>query len=231
MQYTTTDFELKLDLRTAATIASLNQGIMNPSDLLVLADTMYNFYGGSVNYTVAFDPKFPKMSAVYYNNMVEVDSRKYVQRLGSTMWNVEFIGYYYEVNSYDGSATCPKACNVSVIASDDDIYDDDYSYDPSGSCSIPDYVFKYTKFDDEDKTIYLNLYSGEIYTVNENRMDPGFIGCATTSVGSNGKLGYLEPKSATEFRDNLYQNPFNQMLPSLILSVLHRATQLFFWRL
>ena len=209
-------FELKVDLRTSATIAALNSGVMNSSDLLEVTDMMYflspydydddyeyddNYYsyfyfgevthGENTNYTVAFDPKYPEMSAVYYSNEEKMKSRKYVQRLGKTMWNVEYSGYYYDEAYY---SICPEVCNGTYSSM-------------SGACSTPDYVFKYTELN-SNNTFGLNLYSSEMYTINMGNMDLGRIGCATTTDGSDGNLGRMEPKSAAEFQANFNKNPF-----------------------
>lgn len=210
-QYGTKNFEFKLDLRTSTTVAALNAGIINAADLLDVSDRFYYFPDGDdeyvyVNFSTTFDPKYPDMSAIYYNNEDKANSRKFVQRLGGSLWSVEISGWYYSWSgsggnsfgdsTFTGPYTCSEQCST------------DASY-----CSTPDYVFVYSGLDlntyeDNGNSFSVNLYANEMFTINEGNMDPGRIGCATTTKGSDGKLGNMEPISAAAFQANLDATPF-----------------------
>jgi hypothetical protein len=137
--------------------------------------------------SVSFDPKYPDMKAVYSDNQDPTGT--YQQRLGNTLWNVEFSAWDYSWQrktdrkwdnpSFDGPFYCPDKCGETK------------SY-----CSTPSWVFD---FEDPEhgQAFKLNLYAFELFTINRESMDPGHIGCAKDTVGSEGKLGYLEPTSAS----------------------------------
>ena len=206
MQYPFKTFNYNVDLRTSATVAALNSGIINSTDLLDVSSKLYRFrdddgtQDNAIDSTVSFDPKFPEMTAVYSENANVSSARTYQQRIGDTMWNVEFSAWHYsweggentkwDDSSFDGPFNCPDKCNSGQ------------SY-----CSTPDFVFDYTD-PINDQAFKLNLYADELFTMNQNNMDPGHIGCATDTVGSEGKLGKLEPLSATDFQENLVAKPF-----------------------
>eukprot|EP00613_Pedinella_sp_CCMP2098_P062746 CAMPEP_0171983890 /NCGR_PEP_ID=MMETSP0993-20121228/273542_1 /TAXON_ID=483369 /ORGANISM="non described non described, Strain CCMP2098" /LENGTH=509 /DNA_ID=CAMNT_0012636689 /DNA_START=299 /DNA_END=1826 /DNA_ORIENTATION=- len=120
--YPTESFNFDIDLRTAATVASLNAKIMSTNDLLTVTDIFYPFANDDApptipDYDVMFDPKFPNMKAVYQDT-----AGVYLARFGDTVWNVEFSGSYYNwilddnTNSwnnpsYTGPYACPSTCD------------------------------------------------------------------------------------------------------------------------
>ena len=107
--------------------------------------------------------------------------------------------------SYTGPYACPATCETS-----------------DKQCNSPDFVFSFTKTDDDTQSFKLRLYADELFTINLENMDPGKIGCATTQTpGSNGVLGQLEPTSTSVFKTNLDAKPFKLVECSLNFDLLH----------
>mmetsp|Transcript_34091 Transcript_34091/g.62334 ORF Transcript_34091/g.62334 Transcript_34091/m.62334 type:complete len:607 (-) Transcript_34091:350-2170(-) len=205
-KYPTESFNFDIDLRTAATVASLNAKIMSTNDLLTVTDIFYQFANDDApetipDFDVMFDPKFPNMKAVYQDT-----AGVYLARFGYTVWNVEFSGSYYNwvldvtdtttnswvTPSYTGPYACPSTCDTSAK-----------------QCNSPDFVFSFTKYGDAAQSFKLHLYADELFTINLENMDPGKIGCATSkTLGSAGVLGQLEPTSTSAFETNLDAKPF-----------------------
>jgi len=96
VKYSTEAFNFDIDLRTAATVASLNAEIISAGDLLTVTDKFYPFQNDDAPSTapdskVMFDPKFPNSKAVYYDTATDA----YAVRFGDTGWNVKFSGSYH----------------------------------------------------------------------------------------------------------------------------------------
>jgi len=207
-QYPTETFDFKVDLRASATVAALNEGVMSAEDLLEVSGNMYLFqtddateWDGKIGFIASFDPKFPDMAAVLVDNSTKSSTKKFQQRIGYSLWNVKFSAWYYSWEGTDGSSKwedssfagpfrCPDPCASS-----------------NRYCSTPDFVFEYSQTGN-DQAFKVNLYADELFTINRNNMDPGYIGCATSTIGSGGKLGLLEPESAAGFQKNLLVKPF-----------------------
>jgi hypothetical protein len=143
------------------------------------------------------------MAATVLDKTTETDNKVFQQRLGYTFWDVEFSGWYYawegpepgnKWNSpatYTGPPHCPAECETSSVGS---------------YCNAPDFVFAFSN--SEGGAFKVNLYGNELFTINFENLDPGHIGCATSTVGSRGELGYLEPSPPTAFVENLNTKPF-----------------------
>jgi hypothetical protein len=195
-------------LRASATVAALNAGVMSSDDLLEVSSNMYLFqtddasgWDGKLGFIASFDPKFPDMAAVLVDNSTKSSTKKFQQRIGYSLWDVSFSAWYYswegtagnskwDDSSFTGPFRCPGPCSSS-----------------NRYCSTPDFVFEYSQ-SDSDQAFKVNLYADELFTINQGNMDPGYIGCATSTVGSGGKLGLLEPESAAAFQKNLQVKPF-----------------------
>jgi hypothetical protein len=208
--YPTTSFDVNVDLRASATVAALNAGVIEGADLLTVSEKLYIYQtddpayadDGYVNMEVAFDPKFPDMAAILLDKTTDPDNMVFQQRLGDTLWDVEFSGWYYawsgpapgskwdNPSTYVGPSFCPASCETSG------------SY-----CNAPDFVFSFSQVG-SDAAFKINLYANELFTINIDNMDPGHIGCATSTVGSGLKLGQLQPTSPTAFASNLDKKPF-----------------------
>lgn len=200
VDYPTEDFSMSVDLRAAATVAALNANAINSSDLLVVTDKWYFTDDTTVlDYKVYYDPKFPDMQAVYQDQ-----TGKFFQRLGNTGWTVQFSGWFshwkadndntWDTAGFTGPYKCPVACDSETV--------------PLGKpCNTPDWVFSFNDAATSNE-FKLNLYSNEMLTLNLENMDPGLIGCATSTAGSGGVLGQLEPSSAAAFEANLDSQPF-----------------------
>jgi len=198
-------------LHSSVTVAALNAEVINSSDLADMTTMSYiyhqyddaNWAGADVfvNYTLSFDPEFPDMAVLYASNSGQHNAQNYLQRIGDTLWDVDFSGFaysWYGPNgdnwldpTYTGPYYCPNACSSGA----------------DNPCSMPDFVFKYTQ-QGTNRTFKIRLEGTEISTINEGKMDPGFIGCATSSSGSGGDLGLLEPTSAATFQTHLKHAPF-----------------------
>jgi hypothetical protein len=68
-------------------------------------------------------------------------------------------------------------------------------------------VLDYTQ-PSSDQAFRVSLYADQLDTLNQDNMDPGHIGCNTTTEGSGGILGLLEPESAEAFQNNIHEKPF-----------------------
>jgi hypothetical protein len=205
--YPTESFNLQVDLSASATVAALNAGVMASTDLLSVADKLYIFKNddtandeGYLDYAVSFDPKYPDMTAVYSD--ITASTKTYQQRIGYSLWNVQFSGWHYswqgsgnndkwDDSTFAGPYNCPSKCTTGA------------QY-----CSTPDFVFEYTQTG-STQTFKVNIYADEMFTINQDNMDPGHFGCKTSDTGSGNKLGLLEPTSADAFQANMNTvNPF-----------------------
>lgn len=131
-EFESRDFQLNIDVRTAITISSLNQGIIQESDLTVSTDKLHHFGEAHIELQVLFDRKYPDMDPIYK----DTDSSgtvNYYMRFGRDLFRPEFDGYYYLTASEGGhpnatsSAQCPGACESSPTLN---------------FCGRPDFVFK-----------------------------------------------------------------------------------------
>jgi hypothetical protein len=191
-------------------VAALNAGVIAGTDLLDVADQLYLYKGdddggsgddGYIDLKVSFDPKYPDMAQVLLDTAT-VGNTKYQQRIGYSLWDVEFSGWLYDWQGSDatsdkwdtptftGPFQCPAKCETTVKF-----------------CNTPDFVFSYSQVG-SDSAFKLNIYAAELFTMNLDNMDPGFFGCATNTVGSKGKLGHLDPVSTAAFASNLNAQPF-----------------------
>ena len=198
-------------MHSSITVAALNAGVIDVSDLADMSTMSYIYHqyddanwGDSdvfVNYTLSFDPEFPDMAVLYARNFGHLNSENYLQRIGDTLWDVDFSGFAYSWYgedgnnwvdpTYTGPYYCPSQCSAGV----------------NNPCSMPDFVFTYTQ-EGTNRTFKVRLEGTEISTINEGKMDPGFIGCATLTAGSGGDLGLLEPISNAAFQTHLKNAPF-----------------------
>lgn len=229
LAYPSETFNFKVDLRTSATVASLTASIMPASDLSPVADKLYLFpdddaMSFAIPYSVSFDPKYPNMQAIYTDSSTDPNQPTYLQRFGYSAWKVEFTHTYtswiknpmdqstnrWETPAYAGPYACPDKCGTEGGA----------------KCNSPDYVFEYTNMETPTQTFKVRLKVTELFTINLNNLDPGKIGCATTTDGSKGVLGQLEPVSAAAFEANLDKQPFKLVSASLPVTTTTIDTQL-----
>jgi len=204
--YPTKDFDVIIDIRSSLTVAALNLGIIKSSDLDEVSNSLYFFLSDDDRpVKVMYDPKFQTMGEVY----IDQTSGQALQRLGNYAFIPTFYGALYSESRHLGTESnpnyqCPNDCESF-----------------STFCSAPSFQFEfksptngaiadlYALYNIPPQLLGIDVFSTELYVLNNAKMDPGRIACKSTQVGSGGKLGNLDPISATAFLQAITKNkPF-----------------------
>jgi hypothetical protein len=178
------NFNLKVDVRTAITIASRQAGVMETRDL-GLVDSAVHYLDGrpNDNYSIKYDLKFPEMTPLYEDTSQGPANAAWYLRFGGNLFTAAFSGYAYEPQAGAAAADCPAKCGAS-----------------GNSCGTPDYLLRFTKLHGSQTDIMLRPGTNMEYFINRYKFVPGDIGCA----GNYGNL-----KLGASFTSNIATHPFN----------------------
>jgi hypothetical protein len=191
------DFDVEVDIRSSLTVAALHEGIIFTSDLLVVSDTFYTFDTDAyyAPMRALYDPKFETMIPIY----VENDSGVVVQRIGNNAFVPTFRGFLFSDTMVLGTQAnpehlCPAACESSSYPCSTPRFQFEFRFPTVGFMAAWNAAANVTAGE-----LGFDVYSDEMYVLNDAKMDPGLIACKTTQTGSRGKLGNLQPVPQTDF--------------------------------